>query len=171
MQAGRLRTHWLQGFFHHGANLLVEDFLVAFVGVAFVVAAGEEPEDDDEVLGGYVAGDGLEGGAVGLEEDNRGVALHALGEVVGAVAAVGRVVGLSEPGDGFLALGVELDGVEILVEDFGHGGVGEGLAVHLLAVATPVGVEVDEVHLGTNLGFGGLVDGVPGHLRHCRGER
>jgi hypothetical protein len=58
-----------------------------------------------------------------------------------------------------------------LVEDFGDGGVGESLPVHLLAVSAPGGVEVDEIEFFAYLGLGGLLDGVPLHLGVQRSTR
>ena len=66
-------------FFHRGADFLVEDALISFVGVALVVAAGEVPEEDGVVLGGVESGDGLEGFAIGEIEHGGGVALNATG--------------------------------------------------------------------------------------------
>ena len=154
-----------EGFFHGGTNLLVEDSLVLVVGIAVVVARGQVPEHDDEVVGRHISWDGLERFAVGGVDDEGGVSLDSLSKLVAAVPAVGGAIGCAEPNEGVSTFGVEFYRVVVLVENFGDGGVGEGLAVHLLTVATPGGVEVDEIEFLAYLGFGGLLNGMPFHLR------
>jgi hypothetical protein len=110
-------------------------------------------------------------GLVGVEDAERGKAhLSAedgFGKAVGGASAsrgyLEIVVFGAVPGEFGVALCIELDWDVVGVEDFGHYGVGECFAVHLLAPATPRGVEIDEVKLGVAfaIGFGGLFDGFP----------
>ena len=153
---------FVEFFLHLGSYLFVEYFLVFFEGVVVVVATGEIPENDGEFLGIGKPRDYLEGSAIGFDEDKGWIALESTCELMGAAATgCGGFVGLPEPSEGVVALGIELHGVEVTVEDFFHCGVGEGLAVHFFAVSTPGGVEVNEVGLGADGGLCSLFNGVP----------
>ena len=72
-------------------------------------------------------------------------------------------------GNRILTFGIELHGVEVIVHVLGNHGIGESGLVHALAPAAPVGVDVDEDHLGLlGAAFDGFLKAHPLDLFLCK---
>lgn len=160
-----MRVLGFKSLLHGRTNVFVEYFLVLFVGIAIVVARSDIPEDNGEIFCRHEAWDVLYGFAVSGADDKCRESLNPLCKLVDTVASRGGgTESPTEPIEGGRSFGVEFDWVVVAVQNLGDSGIGEGLAVHLFAVATPRCIEVNEVKLGTDLSLRSILDSMPFYL-------
>jgi len=119
-----------------------------------------------EIPGFHKAGNGL-GFFSGRNDDGGGEFQLPMGKIEGEfVAAVllAKIIAPALPIDGGPALGVDLDGIELVVEILGDGFIGIGFFIHLFAPAAPRGIKIDEDGLFLLLQpIDGLFDRQPGN--------